>query len=158
MEWIWTCKNYKQFNIRNYKLKIKTIILNNNIYGITKAYQETNFGGKSEACGPRGYSPPNFIEISKAYNFKTIEIKNNSEINEKIDEILKSDDSLIINVNCHEFHTYEPRVIGWGTPIEQMYPYLDKKEFKNNMFIEPLKGWENPLMPKSYKSDDSGNA
>lgn len=144
--------------IKNYKLKIKTIILNNNIYGITKAYQETNFGGKSEACGPRGYSPPNFIEISKAYNFKTIEIKNNSEINEKIDEILKSDDSLIINVNCHEFHTYEPRVIGWGTPIEQMYPYLDKKEFKNNMFIEPLKGWENPLMPKSYKSDDSGNA
>ena len=49
--------------IKNYNIKIKTIILNNHIYGITKAFQETNFDGKSEACGPRGYIPPNFIKI-----------------------------------------------------------------------------------------------
>lgn len=58
-----------------------SLILTNHIYGITKAFQETNFGGKSEACGPEGYSPSDFIKISKAYRIKTIEIRNNSEFN-----------------------------------------------------------------------------
>ena len=144
--------------IKNYKIKIKTIILNNHIYGITKAFQETNFAGKSEACGPLGYSPPNFIEISKAYGIKTLTVKNNSEIEEKINELLESDESIVVDVNCHEFHTYEPRVIGWETPIEQMFPYIDKKEFKENMYIEPIEGWENPTLPKNYKPDDSNSA
>ena len=144
--------------IKNYKINIKTIILNNHIYGITKAFQETNFEGKSEACGPLGYSPPNFIEISKAYKIKTLEVKNNSEINEKIDELLESNESIVVDVNCHEYHTYEPRVVGWKTPIEQMYPYLNKEEFKKNMYIDPVDDWENPTMPKNNKSDSSGSA
>jgi acetolactate synthase-1/2/3 large subunit len=46
------------------------------------------------------------------------------------------------NVVCHEYHTYEPKVIGWNTPIEDMYPYLPRDEFRSNMIIEPLPGWE----------------
>ena len=37
--------------------------MNNHIYGITKAFQETNFEGRAEACGPKGYDPPNFVKI-----------------------------------------------------------------------------------------------
>jgi acetolactate synthase I/II/III large subunit len=144
--------------IKNYNIKIKTIILNNHIYGITKAFQETNFGGKSEACGPEGYSPPDFIKISKAYGIKTMEIKNNSEFNEKIDDILNSDEALVVDVDCHEYHRYEPRIFGWKTPIEDMYPYIDRDEFKANMFIDPIEGWENPIMPKSIDDSESGDA
>ena len=32
-----------------------------------------------------------------------------------------------------------------------MYPYLDRKEFKNNMIIEPLEDWENPVYPDSLR-------
>jgi acetolactate synthase-1/2/3 large subunit len=52
-----------------------------------------------------------------------------------------------MDVNCHEFHTYEPRIFGWKTPIEDMYPYLPREEFKKNMYIEPIEGWETPEMP-----------
>ena len=45
---------------------------------------------------------------------------------------------LIVDVNCHEHHTYEPKLIGWETPIEDMYPYLDREEFLSNMIIKPL--------------------
>tara|TARA_Y100001970_G_scaffold213901_1_gene261509 strand:- start:5886 stop:7745 length:1860 start_codon:yes stop_codon:yes gene_type:complete len=144
--------------IKNYNIKIKTIILNNHIYGITKAFQETNFGGKSEACGPRGYIPPDFIKISKAYGIKTMEIKNNSEFDQKIDELLKSDESIVVDVDCHDHHEYEPRIFGWKTPIEDMYPYIERKEFKKNMIIDPIEGWENPIMPKFIKSDEVGDA
>ena len=144
--------------IKNYNIKIITIILNNHIYGITKAFQETNFGGKSEACGPRGYIPPDFIKISKAYGIKTLEIKNNSEFDEKIDHFLKCEESIIVDVDCHDHHEYEPRIFGWKTPIEDMYPYIDREEFKNNMIIDPVEGWENPIMPKFVKPDEAGDA
>ena len=144
--------------IKNYNIKIKTIILNNHIYGITKAFQETNFGGKSEACGPRGYVPPDFMKISKAYGIKTMEIKNNSEFNEKIDKLLDYDGSIVVDVDCHDHHKYEPRIFGWKTPIEDMYPYIDREEFKKNMIIEKVDGWENPIKPKFIESDEFGDA
>ena len=132
--------------------------MNNHIYGITKAFQETNFGGKSEACGPRGYNPPDFIKISKAYGIKTMEIKNNSEFNEKIDSFLSTNEAIVVDVDCHDHHDYEPRIFGWKTPIEDMYPYIDRKEFRNNMIIEPIDGWDDPIMPKFVKPSDSGDA
>ena len=133
--------------ILNYNLDFKTIILNNHVYGITKAFQKINFGGRMEACGPVGYKPPDFLEIAKAYKISTLSIKSNSEIDKKIDEMINFKGPLIVDVDCHEYHTYEPRIFGWKTPIEDMYPYLDRTEFKKNMFIEPLEDWENPEQP-----------
>ena len=136
---------------KNYNVKVKTFIINNHIYGITKAYQETNFQGRAEACGPKGYNPPNFIDIAKAYKIKTVEISSHKNMKEKIREVLDYDGPVICDVNCHEYHTYEPRIFGWKTPIEDMYPYLDRDEFKENMIIEPLEDWQNPTYPDVIK-------
>ena len=124
----------------NYNINIKVIILNNHIYGITKAFQETNFEGRMEACGPVGYDPPDFISVSKAYNLDTMSIDGTDydNIRSQIRDILDHEGPMIIDVNCHEYHTYEPKLIGWETPIEEMYPYLPREEFMNNMEIEPL--------------------
>ncbi|MDO8574169.1 MAG: thiamine pyrophosphate-binding protein [bacterium] len=138
----------------NYGIKVKTFIVNNHIYGITKAFQETNFEGRMEACGPKGYNPPDFVKVANAYGIKTVTISNNSELKEKIKEVLDYDGPIICDVNCHEWHTYEPRIFGWKTPIEDMYPYLPREEFKANMFIQPLEGWESPEMPGGAKFVD----
>jgi acetolactate synthase-1/2/3 large subunit len=124
----------------NYNINIKVIILNNHIYGITKAFQETNFEGRMEACGPTGYNPPDFISVSKAYNLETMIIDGTDYdiIRGQIRDILDHEGPLVVDVNCHEYHTYEPKLIGWETPIEDMYPYLPREEFVNNMDIEPL--------------------
>ena len=126
--------------LKNYGVKLKTIILNNNIYGITKAYQEVNFDGRSEACGPKGYNPPNFVDISQAYGVKTIEIKegNYDKVRHQIRELLAADEPVVCDVNCFEYHTYEPKIVGWDTPIEDMYPWLPREEFLANMYIKPL--------------------
>ena len=44
------------------------------------------------------------------------------------------------------FYDYKPR-LGWGVPIEDQYPFLPRDEFKSNMIIEPLEGWEDPVYP-----------
>jgi acetolactate synthase I/II/III large subunit len=136
---------------KNYNVKVKTFIINNHIYGITKAYQETNFQGRAEACGPKGYNPPNFIDIAKAYKIKTVEITSHDDMREKIREVLDYDGPVVCDVNCHEYHTYEPRIFGWKTPIEDMYPYLPRDEFRKNMIIEPLEDWESPAYPDIIK-------
>ena len=40
--------------IKIYNIKIKVIILNNKILGITKAFQKTNYQGKTEAVDQEG--------------------------------------------------------------------------------------------------------
>ncbi len=40
--------------------------------------------------------------------------------------------------------TYEPRISGWRTPIEEMTPLLSREEFKANMIIDPVEGWQFP--------------
>jgi acetolactate synthase-1/2/3 large subunit len=127
--------------IKNYNISLKTIIMNNSIYGITKAFQETNFEGRSEACGPKGYSPPEFLDIVDAYKIATMSIDSGADYDEvrvQIRKFLDFDGPIVLNLNCHEFHSYNPKVIGWQTPIEDMYPYLEKEEFNSNMYIEPL--------------------
>ena len=142
------CMNIQEIQtLINYKINLKTFILNNQIYGITKAFQKTNFEGRAEACGPKGYHPPDFSKIAKAYGIYVVEIENNSEIEKKIDEVLKYEGPVICNVRMPEFHTYEPKIIGWETPIEDMYPYLSREEFIKNMTVAPVEGWKTPFLP-----------
>lgn len=134
--------------LKNYKLPIKTFIMNNHVYGITKAYQETNFGGRFEAAGPKGYSPPDFVKITQAYGIATETIADHSELKGKIKAVLEHDGPIVCDVNMHEQYKLEPRIFGWNTPIEDMYPYLSREEFRSNMYIDPVPGWENPTMPQ----------
>lgn len=124
----------------NYNIGVKVIILNNHIYGITKAFQETNFEGRMEACGPIGYNPPNFLKVAEAYGLDTMSIDGTDydKVRTQINQFLNHDGPIIIDVNCYEQHTYEPKLIGWETPIEDMYPYLPREEFLENMYIKPL--------------------
>ena len=132
---------------KNYKIHAKTFIVNNHVYGITKAFQMTNFAGRMEACGPVGYNPPDFVKICAAYGIKTVQIESNADIREKVREVLQYDGLVVCDVNCHEWHEYSPRIFGWKTPIEDLYPYLPREEFRANMIIDPVEGWEDPPLP-----------
>jgi acetolactate synthase I/II/III large subunit len=127
--------------IKNYGLGFKTFILNNHCYGITRQFQRTNFDGREEACGPKGYNPPNFVDICKAYQIPTVTINSNQEIKSKIRQVLDSREPIVCDVNCHDWDSYEPRVFG-DAPIEDMHPFLPRDEFRRNMIIEPDKDWE----------------
>jgi len=153
------CMNIQEIQtMLNYNVKVKTIILNNHIYGITKAFQEVNFEGRSEACGPKGYRPPDFIKVAKAYGMDTMVIDDGADyekVRKQIRKFLDHDDSIICDLNCHEWHTYEPKIVGWSTPIEDMYPYIPREEFYENMIIEPLEISKNPPMPSVFNSTES---
>jgi len=127
--------------IVNYNIPVKIIIMNNNIYGITKAFQETNFEGRSEACGPIGYNPPNFVDVVNAYKIPTMVVDDGTDyelVRKQIRAFLSVQGPVVMDFNCYEYHTYDPKIVGWETPIEDMYPYLPDEEFNENMYIKPI--------------------
>ena len=144
----------------NYDIPLKTIIMNNHIYGITKAFQVTNFEGRMEACGPIGYNPPNFKDIVDAYKIPTMVVDDGSDyekVREQIREFLNHEGPIVMDLNCHEYHNYNPKIIGWETPIEDMYPYLDEEEFNSNMHIEPIEYQNGRFYPSNTKDEEWGN-
>ena len=134
-----------------YGIKVKTFIINNHFYGIIKAFQDTNVESRHEASGPKGYVPPDFIKITDAYGVATKKISKNQDSRKRIKEVLDFDGPIICDVDCGDWYSYEPRVFGWSTPIEDMYPYIPRDEFRKNMIIEPVDGWENPVLPGGGK-------
>ena len=109
------------YKIKNYNIKIKTIILNNHIYGITKAYQETNFEGRAEACGPKGYSPPNFIKIAEAYGAQGIRAQSMNEFEKALKNALNSDVATVIDVPIN--------------PDEDVFPFVVPNSALKDMVI-----------------------
>ena len=42
--------------------------------------------------------------------------------------------------------------------MDESVDFIEREEFKKNMIIDPIEGWENPIMPKFIKSDEVGDA
>ena len=80
---------------KHYGVKVKTFILNNQCYGITRQYQKTNFQGRVEACGPKGYSVPDFVSICQAYGIRTVVIKDIDNARRAIREVLNADEPVV---------------------------------------------------------------
>ena len=47
-------------------------------------------------------------------------------------------------------------MIGWETPIEDMYPYLDEDEFNSNMYIKPIKLQDGRFYPSFVLDEEWG--
>ena len=79
------------------------------------------------------------------------------KVREQIREFLNHKGPIVMDLNCHEYHSYNPKIIGWETPIEDMYPYLDEEEFNSNMYIEPIKYTNGRFYPSNTKDEEWGN-
>lgn len=123
--------------IKHYNMPIKIIVINNGILGNTKSYQRVN--GKAElACGPDGYSCPDFVAVAQAYGIDAHRL----EPQDDIADLLRYPRALLIDVPHFDFCTYEPRMSRWDSAINEMYPPLHESEFLENCINPPLEGWE----------------
>ncbi len=137
--------------LKHYKLPVKVFIFGNQAFGITKAYRDTHFN--SEYAGvdaSHGVSFPDYVRVAEAYGIKALCIRDHKELKRKIKDVLDADEPVVCNVNMVGFYDYQPK-LGWGTPIEDQYPFLPRREFRENMIIEPVEGWENPAYPGPVK-------
>ena len=103
--------------IRQYKLPVKVLIINNSFLGMVRQWQEI-FNGKRYSFVDLTYNP-DFMKIGEAYGIKTVKIENKEELKNKLEELIKSDEGVVINCIVEKEENVYP-MIPAGTSVAQM--------------------------------------
>ena len=128
------------------KLPVKIFVLNNDGYLSIKQTQDSFFHGRYVACDSKsGVGLPDIIKVAKAYGIKTENIKNNRELKLKVDKVLNYSGPVLCEVLLQSAQKFMPRVSSKkeksgklvSKPLEDMYPFLSKKELLSNMIVKP---------------------
>ena len=126
------------------QLPIKIFILNNNGYGSIRTMQENHFSSRYVCCNPQsGLTLPDICRVATAYGLKATRIKNQKNLKEKVLEIIQADGTIICDLLVDPDIPTAPRVSSQvltdgrivSKPMEDLWPFLDREEFKRNMFI-----------------------
>jgi acetolactate synthase I/II/III large subunit len=133
--------------IVHYDLPIKIFVWNNDGYLSIRTTQKRYFEGRLLGTDKSsGVSFPSLEKIAYAYGIKYFRINNTQEIDEVLEKVLDFPKAVICEVMCLTDQEIIPTVASYrkedGTmvskPLEDMYPFLDREEFHNNMLVKPL--------------------
>jgi acetolactate synthase-1/2/3 large subunit len=126
----------------HYKLPIKIFILNNEGYLSIRSSQQRLFGGRLIGEGSTsGVSFPDTEKIAYAYDIPYYRISNVRELNKKLIAILSINGPVLCEIICPPNQEIIPmsssEKLPDGTmvskPLEDMYPFLCREEFEENM-------------------------
>lgn len=132
--------------IFHHNLPIKIFIFNNDGYLAIRHTQDGFLNSKyfgSDTTG--GMSLPDYLKVAEAYGIKAIRIYNYAELAENIRRTLEMPGPAVCEIMIPKDQEVMPRQ-GFlkqadgtykPTPLEDMYPFLDRKEFAENMVVAP---------------------
>jgi len=119
--------------IKNYDIDSIIIVLNNQGYGLIKQTQETwlksIYAGTDKSSG---LSLPDNTKIASSYGIKSFTLKNNNDVKKNLRKILHSKGPILIDVLIDPKSRVKPK-IEFGKPLEDMYPYIDRKKLNEIM-------------------------
>jgi acetolactate synthase-1/2/3 large subunit len=124
--------------IIRHELPIKIFLMNNCGYSMIQQTQDQWLDSRYEASTiDGGLAFPDFEKVAASYGYKVLSIKSNNGINDLVREALDSPGPVFCNVEIKAEHRVIPQV-KFGRPIEDPEPYLERKEFLENMIVKPL--------------------
>jgi acetolactate synthase-1/2/3 large subunit len=133
--------------IKRLQLPVKFFYLNNQGYLSIKVSQNNYFNGRLVATGDTsGLTLPDIQKIASAYGINSNRILNHDSLEKGVKEALESEGPFICEVMIDPEEQVSPKVksmIGANgkmisKPLEDLAPFLDRKEFLDNMIVKPL--------------------
>lgn len=129
--------------IVQYKLPIAIFVLSNNGYLTMKITQRNHFKRLVGSDPSSGVSCPDFVNVAKAFGIDGIHIRNNAELFAGLDRALAAPGAFLCEIEMPETQALIPRVQTMKspegklmpTPIEDMFPFLEREELRRNMVI-----------------------
>jgi acetolactate synthase-1/2/3 large subunit len=131
-----------------HRLPIKVFVFNNGGYLSIRTTQQAFFEGRLVGEGPTsGVGLPDTTKIAGAYGIRSVVIRNHQEMPDRIRAVLEHPGPVLCDVRMTPNQEVVPRVTSRrlangrmvSSPLEDMYPFLDRAEFLSNMIIPP---WE----------------
>ena len=127
-----------------HQLPVKLFVLDNCGYVSIKQTQDSFFGGHRVAsCPETGVSCPDISKVSAAYGLATQRIVDQKDLAGQIKAALNSSGPLVCDVKLQPDYTFMPKLSSEkrpdgkivSKPLEDMFPFLDREEFKYNMIV-----------------------
>ncbi|MBI4707670.1 MAG: thiamine pyrophosphate-binding protein [Candidatus Omnitrophica bacterium] len=134
--------------LKRLNIPIKLFVLNNNGYAAIRNTHKRFFDGRLVCCDPSsGLTIPDTCKIASAYGLKTERISNQTDLKEKVNNILNMEGPVVCDVLVAPDLQMYPKLSSAarpdGTmvskPLEDLWPFLDREEFRKNMIIPLLR-------------------
>lgn len=129
--------------VRRLQLPIKYFVLNNNGYASIRASQSGYFK-ETIGCDPAsGMSLPDIVALAGAMGIRSLRVSDQAALAETIRDVLDSPGPVVCEVLVEPDQPIGPRVtsrIGVNgkmvsSPLEDLYPFLDREELRANMLV-----------------------
>jgi acetolactate synthase-1/2/3 large subunit len=142
-----------QFNIQELEtinrlqLPIKFFVLDNEGYGSIRASQTAFFGGCSIGCdSTTGQTLPDVRRVAEAYGISTAVISDQRDLVADIRRVLAMPGPVVCDVHIVLDEVRQPRLSSVqrpdgsfvSKPLEDLWPFLDREEFRANMLIPAI--------------------
>ena len=129
------------------QLPVKLFILNNQGYGSIRGSQNNYFQGHYVASDDSsGLTLPDMCKVAAAYGLPTCRVTGHDGLAEKIREILDAPGPFVCDVVVPKDQPTSPKLSSFqrpdgsmgSKPLEDLWPFLGREEFRRNMIIPPL--------------------
>ena len=133
--------------IAHEKLPVKLFVFNNHGYASIKTTQHNYFSDRYVGVdADSGVPLPDVLKVAELYSIKGVRVEKTSSVESSVRQVLEHDGPVLCDVICSPDQLIVPTVFSRkmddGTmvslPLEDMYPFLDREEFRDQMIVEPL--------------------
>ncbi|MCH5243440.1 MAG: thiamine pyrophosphate-binding protein [Lentimicrobiaceae bacterium] len=129
------------------KINLKLVILNNGGYISIRQTQNNFFEGRHIGIdSDSGVVFPDFMKLAESFGFVPMRIERNEDVNKKIQEMCAIDKPMVCEVMLPHNYIFQPKTSSVrksdgkmvSKPLEDLYPFLPREEFLQNMIINPI--------------------
>jgi acetolactate synthase-1/2/3 large subunit len=132
--------------VRRLQLPIKIFVINNMGYASIRASQENYFHHLVAADSTSGLSLPDARKVAEAYGLPSLRITTQQDLRQQIRSVLETPGPVVCEVLAPAEEQRAPRLSSMqrpdgsmvSKPLEDLWPFLDRDEFRSNMIIPPL--------------------
>jgi acetolactate synthase-1/2/3 large subunit len=139
--------NIQEFQtVFHHQLPLKLFVLSNNGYISIRQTHQAFFGGRLTGCdSSSGVSFPDVTRIAAAYGLSVAVIDSHDQLDEKIAAVLATPGPVVCDIRLQHDYIFEPKLSSEkkpdgrmvSKPLEDLFPFLDREEFKSNLLIQP---------------------
>jgi acetolactate synthase-1/2/3 large subunit len=104
-------------------LDVTIIVMNNEVLGMVKNFQDMYFDGRDQST-KRGYSSPSFAEIAEAYGVAAKLITKAEDMDRELPLIANHKGPLLIEVMMEGATECRPR-LAFGSKLDEQFPKLN---------------------------------
>ncbi len=133
--------------VAHHRLPLKFFVLNNDGYAAIRGSQSGFFGGPNIGCDAKtGLTLPDICAVARAYGLGTARIEDQTDLLGQVKRVLAMPGPVVCDVKVIAQEARAPRVTSVqlangamaSKPLEDLWPFLDREEFRKNMIVAPL--------------------